>query len=273
MTHMNTIELRHITKTFKAQKQLVTAVDDVSFTVKQGEIFGIVGFSGAGKSTLVRCINLLERPDKGDVFVNGKNLMDLSKQELRLARKQIGMIFQNFNLLSQRTVSKNVSYPLEIDGMKPEDIEARTHELLELVGLSDRAAAYPAQLSGGQQQRVAIARALANHPDILLCDEATSALDSESTAVILDLLRTLQKKLNVTVVVITHELSVAESLCDHIAVMDSGRIVECGETAQVFACPKSKTAKRLIEPVYELAHSLYVRRPDLFGQQKERQNA
>lgn len=267
---MNMIELKHITRTFRVQKQTITAVNDVSLTIEQGEIFGIVGFSGAGKSTLVRCINLLERPDTGEVIVNGQNLMQLSKPQLRQARKKIGMIFQDFNLLNQRNVLKNVSYPLELDHADKDAAEKRAFELLELVDLQDRATSYPAQLSGGQQQRVAIARALANRPDVLLCDEATSALDSEATASVLDLLRSLQKKLHVTIVVITHELSVAETLCDHIAVMDTGRICEVGETAQVFAHPTSETAVRLIEPAYDLARSLYQKRPDLFNSKEAR---
>lgn len=261
---MKTIELKHITRTFCVQKQTLIAVDDVSLAIEQGEIFGIVGFSGAGKSTLVRCINLLERPDAGEVMVNNQNLMQLSAPALRKARKKIGMIFQDFNLLNQRNVLKNVSYPLELNSIEKDEIDARVFKLLEMVGLEDRATSYPAQLSGGQQQRVAIARALANQPNVLLCDEATSALDSEATASVLNLLRSLREKLHVTIVIITHELSVAETLCDRIAVMANGRIVEQGKVNEIFAHPKSETAIRLIEPAYNLARSLYQKRPDLF---------
>ncbi len=221
---------------------------DVNLTINDGDIFGIIGFSGAGKSTLVRCINLLERPTSGQVIINGVDLMRLSRKELRAARKKIGMIFQQFNLLAQRTVEVNVRYPLEIDGVKRADADARVAELLELVDLSDKAKAYPSQLSGGQKQRVAIARALASRPEIILCDEATSALDPITTRSILALLKRLNEQLGVTIVVITHEMRVVEQICDKVAVMSAGEIKEEGAVHDVFLNPQSETAKRLIEP-------------------------
>lgn len=245
------IELRNITKTFKSGKASVTAVRDVNLTIGDGEIFGIIGFSGAGKSTLVRCINLLERPTSGNVVIDGVDLTTLSNKELREARKGIGMIFQQFNLLSQRTVADNVRYPLEIAGVSRVEAQKRVEELLQLVDLTDKARSYPSQLSGGQQQRVAIARALATNPKIILCDEATSALDPITTHSILDLLKELNQKLGVTVVVITHEMRVVEQICDRVAVMSGGAVVEQGAVHDVFLRPKSETARRLIDPSYE----------------------
>ena len=211
------IELRNLSKTFSTPSGELHAVSDVDLTIDDGEVFGIIGFSGAGKSTLVRCINLLERPTGGSVVVNGCDLMALPPKGLREARKKIGMIFQQFNLLQQRTVAANVRYPLDIAGVPHAKADARVAELLELVGLSEKARSYPAQLSGGQQQRVAIARALASDPDIILCDEATSALDPEATRSVLDLLKELNARLGVTVVVITHEMKVVELVCDRVA--------------------------------------------------------
>lgn len=251
------IELRNVTKTFKVKAGTITAIQNVSLSIADEEIFGIVGFSGAGKSTLVRCMNLLERPNSGDVIVNEQNLMELSKQDLRKARKKIGMIFQDFNLFEQRSVLANVRYPLEIAGVAKNEADERAHHLLNLVGLADRAQSYPSQLSGGQKQRVAIARALANKPSILLCDEATSALDSQATASILDLLKELRSTLGVTIVIITHELSVVEAICDRVAVMDGGKICEQGTTYEVFRAPQSETAKRLIEPALDFARSIF----------------
>ena len=242
------IELKHLTKKFKVGKTEVTAVDDVSLTIPDGDIYGIIGFSGAGKSTLVRCINLLERPTSGEVLVNGTDLTKLSRKQLLAARKKIGMIFQQFNLLSQRTVEANVRFPLEIEGMARAEADARVAELLALVDLSDKAKAYPAQLSGGQKQRVAIARALASQPQIILCDEATSALDPITTSSILDLLKSLNQKLGVTIVVITHEMRVVEQICNHVAVMSGGVIEEHGSVRDVFLHPASETARKLIHP-------------------------
>lgn len=242
------IELVDLNKTFKVAKRELHAVRDVNLTIGDGEIFGIIGFSGAGKSTLVRCINLLERPTSGKVLIDGVDLTKLKSKELRAARKGIGMIFQQFNLLSQRTVAGNIRYPLELDGVKRADADKRVAELLELVDLTEKAQSYPAQLSGGQKQRVAIARALASDPKIILCDEATSALDPITTRSILELLKSLNKKLGVTVVVITHEMKVVEQICDHVAVMSDGEIKEEGTVHDVFLKPQSETAKRLIEP-------------------------
>ena len=242
------IELRNLSKTFATPGGELHAVSDVDLTIEDGEIFGIIGFSGAGKSTLVRCINLLERPTQGSVIVNGCDLVALPAKGLREARKKIGMIFQQFNLLQQRTVAANVRYPLDIAGVPRAKADARVAELLELVGLSEKASSYPAQLSGGQQQRVAIARALASDPDIILCDEATSALDPEATRSVLDLLKELNGRLGVTIVVITHEMKVVELVCDRVAVMAQGRICEVGAVRDVFLHPTSETARRLIAP-------------------------
>ncbi len=245
---MRVIELKHLTKTFKTGKDSFTAVNDVNLAIQDGEVFGIIGFSGAGKSTLVRCMNLLERPTSGQVIIDGVDLTQLSLKQLREERKRIGMIFQQFNLLSQSTVAANVRYPLEISGVPKDKADARVQELLELVDLSDKASSYPAQLSGGQKQRVAIARALATDPKIILCDEATSALDPITTRSILDLLKRLNTEFGVTIVVITHEMRVVEQICDRVAVMSEGEVKEEGTVFDVFLQPKSDTAKRLIEP-------------------------
>lgn len=246
----NLIELKNITKTFGGArgKVPVHAVEGVDLRIEDGEVFGIIGFSGAGKSTLVRCINLLERPTSGQVLIDGIDLMGLKPKELRDMRKKIGMIFQQFNLLEQSTVAKNVAYPLKISGVGKAETDARVRELLELVDLADKADAYPSQLSGGQKQRVAIARALATNPRIILCDEATSALDPITTRSILDLLARLNKQLGVTIVVITHEMRVVEQICDRVAVMAEGRIQEVGSVRDVFLQPQSETARKLIEP-------------------------
>jgi D-methionine transport system ATP-binding protein len=239
------IQLVNITKTFTATRE-VRAVRDVSLSIEAGAIFGIIGFSGAGKSTLVRCINLLERPDAGQVLVDGQDLTRLSEPELRQARKKIGMIFQHFNLFRSRNVWSNIAFPLKYSGMKKEDVAARVQELLELVGLSDKASSYPSQLSGGQKQRVGIARALASNPSVLLCDEATSALDPQTTQSILALLRELNKKLKITIVIITHEMQVIKTICSHAAVMDDGVIVEQGTIFDIFSTPKAKITKEFI---------------------------
>lgn len=242
------IELRHIDKTFHTGKTVVSAVRDVSLTIGDGEIFGIIGFSGAGKSTLVRCINLLERPTAGEVVIDGTDLTKLSAKELRAARKNIGMIFQQFNLLSQRTVAANIRYPLDIAGVSKVQAAERVRDLLSLVDLADKADVFPAQLSGGQKQRVAIARALASNPKIILCDEATSALDPITTHSILDLLKKLNRQLGVTIVVITHEMRVVEQICDCVAVMSDGVVVEEGTVREVFTHPTSDVARWLIDP-------------------------
>ena len=240
------IELNHLTKTFKGKTQTVDALKDINLQIEQGNIFGIIGMSGAGKSTLVRCINFLERPTSGSVVIDGKDLASLTPKELRQLRQQVSMIFQHFNLLSQRDVRGNIAFAMEIAGMKRPQIEKRIDELLEIVGLTDRQHNYPSQLSGGQQQRVAIARALATNPKIILCDEATSALDPTTTTSILNLLREINRKMGITIVIITHEMSVVESTCTHVAIIDDGRLAECGTVESVFSQPKSAAAKKLI---------------------------
>ena len=242
------IELQNVTKDFGEGEGQIHAVHDISLTIEDGEIFGIIGLSGAGKSTLVRCINLLERPTSGSVIVDGKDLTKLPQKELLLIRRSIGMIFQGFNLLAQRTVLQNVCYPLEIAGWKKKESVARAMELLSVVGLADRAKAYPSQLSGGQKQRVAIARALATKPRYLLCDEATSALDPTTTQSILSLLKEINRTMGVTVIVITHEMRVIDQICDRVAVIDKSCIAEEGRVADVFTNPKSDIARELVLP-------------------------
>ena len=242
------IELKHVSKTFDSDSGGVDALKDVSLTIEDGDIYGIIGMSGAGKSTLVRCINLLERPTAGEVVVNGQRLDTMTPAQLRAARREITMIFQRFNLLMQRTCLQNVCFPMELSGVKKADAVRRAKELLELVGLPDKAQAYPAQLSGGQQQRIAIARALATQPKVLLCDEATSALDPNTTHQILELIRDINQKLGITVVVITHQMSVVEEICDSVAILDGGVVVEQGSVQEIFANPKTAAAKRLVAP-------------------------
>lgn len=242
------IEIRNLSKTFTTAGGQVEALKNISLTIPDGEIYGIIGMSGAGKSTLVRCINMLERPTEGSVIIDGKNLNDLSEAELCQERQKITMIFQDFNLLMQRNCLKNVCFPLELAGVKKSEAVARATELLETVGLSDKAKAYPAQLSGGQQQRIAIARALATHPKILLCDEATSALDPQTTHSILSLIRDVRDKLGLTVIVITHQMSVVEEICGRVAILNGGEVVEEGPVHEVFSAPKSEAAKRLVYP-------------------------
>lgn len=247
------IYLKNICKTFiDDNKKEVHAVNDVSLTINDGDIFGIIGFSGAGKSTLVRCINLLERPTSGTVEVDGKDLTKLSEKELRESRKKIGMIFQHFNLFPSRTIFGNVAFPLQGSGLSKEEIAAKVRNLLELVGISEKENAYPSQLSGGQKQRVAIARALANDPDILLCDEATSALDPQTTKAILDLLKDLNKKLGITIVVITHEMGVVKEICNKVAVMEKGRVVEEGDVFSIFANPQEALTQNFIKTTSNL---------------------
>lgn len=240
------IELKNINVTFQTEEQTVHAVKDVSLSIDKGDIYGIVGYSGAGKSTLVRTINLLQRPTAGEVFVAGNNLSILSSKELRTERKKIGMIFQHFNLMRQRSVADNVAYPLYKSGLSEQEIDEKVVELLELVGLADKKEAYPAQLSGGQKQRVAIARSLANDPEVLLCDEATSSLDPKTTASILELLKDLNKKLALTIVVITHEMEVVKEICNKVAVMEEGEVVEAGDLVSIFTSPKETLTQTFI---------------------------
>lgn len=242
------IELKSISKSFPSEAGEIDALKNVSLTIEDGDIYGIIGMSGAGKSTLVRCINLLERPDSGEVIVNGQSLCDMSPAKLRLARRKITMIFQHFNLLMQRSCLRNICFPMEISGVSKKDAEKRAMELLELVGLPDKANAYPSQLSGGQQQRIAIARALATDPDVLLCDEATSALDPKTTRQILELIRDINAKLGITVVIITHQMSVVKEICNHVAILDEGKVAEEGLVAAVFAAPRSAAGRRLVFP-------------------------
>ena len=240
------LEVHNLCKTFSAKNSSVEALRGVSLSIGKGEIFGVIGLSGAGKSTLVRCMNLLERPDSGDVLLNGESLLKLNKEQLRLRRQKIGMIFQHFNLLEQQTVLENVCFPMEIRGIPKKERREKALELLKKVGLAEKAKAYPAQLSGGQKQRVAIARVLANEPEILLCDEATSALDPETTRTILRLLKTIRDTLGITIVVITHEMRVIQQVCTRVAVLDGGLVQEEGSVSEVFAAPKSKAARRLL---------------------------
>ena len=242
------IEIKNLFKTFETAEGTVEALKDISLTVEDGDIYGIIGMSGAGKSTLVRCINMLERPTSGQVLIDGKDMGTMSNQQLREARREITMIFQGFNLLMQRNCLKNVCFPMELSGVKKAEAKRRAMELLELVGLPDKAKAYPAQLSGGQQQRVAIARALATNPKVLLCDEATSALDPNTTHSILRLIRDINKKLGITVIIITHQMSVVEEICNHVAILDDGVVAEEGAVGTVFSSPKSQAARRLVFP-------------------------
>lgn len=240
------IQLQDLGKEFTTANGPVVALSDINLEINQGEVFGIIGLSGAGKSTLVRCINLLEMPTSGAVIFEGRNLAMLSDKNKRRARQSMGMIFQQFNLLAQRNVLKNVCFPLEITGMKTSEAEQRAIELLALVGLEDRAYSYPAQLSGGQKQRVAIARAIATNPKVLLCDEATSALDPNTTKSILQLIKQINRDFGITVIVITHEMAVIEAICDRVAIIDQSRIAEVGKVADIFKEPKSQIGRQLI---------------------------
>lgn len=244
------IEIKHLSKTFPTSSAAGSfdALKDVNLSIHDGDIFGIIGMSGAGKSTLVRCINMLERPTKGQVLVDGMDIGTLSEKQLRLIRRDITMIFQSFNLLAQRTCLKNICFPMELSGVKKTEAVARAMELLEMVGLSDKANSYPSQLSGGQQQRIAIARALATNPKVLLCDEATSALDPTTTHSILSLIQKINRELGITVVIITHQMSVVEQVCNRVAILDGGAVVEQGEVSEVFSSPQSDAAKRLVFP-------------------------
>ena len=240
------IQIKDLHKVFKIKGRDVIALEGINLTVKEGEIFGIIGLSGAGKSTLVRCINFLEKPTSGAVVFDGQDLNTLSDKELRKARQQMGMIFQQFNLLMQRTALENVCFPLELAGVKKDEAVKRAQELLEIVGLSERVNAYPVQLSGGQKQRVAIARALATNPKVLLCDEATSALDPQTTASILALLKKLSKEMGITVIIITHEMSVIEEVCSRVAIIANHRIAEVGSVQEIFTHPKTDATRQLV---------------------------
>lgn len=246
------IKLEHVTKTFQTRNGNVHAVRDVSLEIQDGEIFGIIGFSGAGKSTLVRCINLLEKPEQGAVYFDDKDLLKLSEKELRLKRQEMGMIFQHFNLMRSRTVFENIAFPLRHMKMKEDEIQKRVNSLLELIELKDRKDSYPSQLSGGQKQRVAIARALATRPKVLLCDEATSALDPHTTQQILQLIRRINKELNLTVILITHEMAVVKDICDRVAVMENGKVVEEGNIVEVFSHPSMPVTKNFINTTNNL---------------------
>ncbi len=241
------IRLEHITKTYVNAGKKFVAADDVTLEINDGEIFGIIGFSGAGKSTLVRCINLLERPDCGKVLINGKDITALRGAELRRQRKKIGMIFQHFNLFASRTVLQNVIFPLKYSGMSHAAMNSKAMEMLELVGIADKAGAYPSELSGGQKQRAAIARALASDPEILLCDEATSALDPQTTESILRLLKTLNSKLGLTIVMITHQMNVVKEICTRTAVMENGRVIEQGDVFEIFASPRESVTRSFVD--------------------------
>lgn len=254
------IEIKNLLKTYHLNSGDVKALDDVSLTIEDGQIYGVIGYSGAGKSTLVRCINLLEKPDSGSVFVNGQCLAEtmegkihfISDRQLNKARKDIGMIFQHFNLLDRSNVFDNIAYPIKYTGMSKKEIEERVFELLQLVDLQDKAYVYPSQLSGGQKQRVAIARALANNPKVLLSDEATSALDPDATESILSLLKDLNQKLGLTIVLITHEMSVIKSICHKVAVMENGKVVEQGDAYEIFASPKAEITKKFVNSTSSL---------------------
>jgi len=240
------IRIKNLGKSFISKSNEVKALEDINLSINEGEIYGIIGLSGAGKSTLVRCINFLEKPTSGEVIFDGRKLSELNNKELRKVRQSMGMIFQQFNLLMQRTVLYNVCFPMNIAGIPKKEAKDRALELLEIVGLKDKAGAYPAQLSGGQKQRVAIARALATYPKVLLCDEATSALDPTTTQSILELLKDINRKMGLTVVIITHEMSVVEGICNRVAIIDQSQVAETGKVSDIFAAPKSEIGRRLV---------------------------
>lgn len=242
------IEIKNLCKTFTVNSQDFHALKNINLSIEDGDIYGIIGMSGAGKSTLVRCINMLEKPSSGTVLIDGQDMSLLSDAKLREIRRNVTMIFQSFNLLMQRTCLKNICFPLELSGLKKSAAKKRALELLEIVGLPEKANAYPAQLSGGQMQRIAIARALATNPKVLLCDEATSALDPQTTHSILELIKDINKKTGITVIVITHQMSVVEEICNKVAILDKGTIVEEGLVSDIFSLPKSDAAKRLVFP-------------------------
>ena len=247
------IEIKNVNKVFYQGNKKINALSDINLTIEQGRIFGVIGSSGAGKSTLIRCVNLLERPTSGEVIVDGIDLTTLSEQELTQTRRKIGMIFQHFNLLSSRTVFNNVAFPLELAGVAKDKIKSKVEDLLKLVGLEDKRDVYPANLSGGQKQRVAIARALASDPKVLLCDEATSALDPATTISILELLRKINKELNLTILLITHEMAVVKGICEEVAIIGDGKLVENGKVGDIFAHPKTDLARDFIRSTLDLS--------------------
>ncbi|OLR65556.1 methionine ABC transporter ATP-binding protein [Peptoniphilus porci] len=259
------IEVRNLVKEFKTEEGTFRAIDDISFKVKRGEIFGVIGLSGAGKSTLVRCINRLEEPTRGDILVDGKSIINLSEKELRSARKDMGMIFQHFNLFMQKTVAENIAYPLEISSKDKGEIEKRVEELLNFIDLREKKNSYPSELSGGQKQRVAIARAIATNPSILLSDEGTSALDPANTESVLNLLKKIVKEFNMTIVMITHQMEVAKEICDRIAVMQNGKIIEENETKELFRNPKSSVTRSFIKNLEDEVEEGYVNSDDYKG--------
>lgn len=260
------IQVKNLVKEFSVDNKTFRALDDVSFEVQEGEIFGVIGLSGAGKSTLVRCINRLEEPTSGEVYIHGKSIMGLSAAKLRKERKDIGMIFQSFNLFMQKTVYENIAYPLEIVNMSADDIAKRVEELLELIDLKHKAKAYPSELSGGQKQRVAIARAIATNPSILLSDEGTSALDPANTRSVLALIKEIVAKYNMTVVMITHQMEVAKDICDRIAVMEHGKIIEENTTKELFRNPKTKVTQSFIKNVQDDSEEEFISYPDAKGE-------
>ncbi|MBK3494773.1 methionine ABC transporter ATP-binding protein [Viridibacillus sp. YIM B01967] len=253
------IEFKHTTKEFKSGNNTVRALYDVNLMINKGDIFGVIGFSGAGKSTLIRTVNLLEYPTSGEVIVDGKNLVNLSKKKLREEKKNIGMIFQHFNLLNSKTVFDNVAMPLSLDRIKRKEIEKRVNEVLQFVGLEDKVHSYIDQLSGGQKQRVGIARALVTQPSILLCDEATSALDPQTTKSILELLKRINEEYKITILIITHEMEVIRDICNRVAVMQNGEVIETGDVFEIFSKPKTETAKNFVKSVVhdEIPDSVY----------------
>lgn len=253
------IEFRHVSKVFDSGKKKIDALKEIHLKVEKGDIFGVIGFSGAGKSTLIRTVNLLEYPTSGEVVVEGRNLAELSQKELREAKRNIGMIFQHFNLLNSKTVFDNVAIPLLLNNKKKQDIENRVNEVLRFVGLEEKAKNYPDQLSGGQKQRVGIARALVTNPSILLCDEATSALDPQTTKSILDLLKRVNKEYKITILIITHEMEVIKEICNRVAVMEDGCVIESGNVLDIFAHPRTKTARNFVRSVVrdEVPTSVY----------------
>ncbi len=247
------IKIKEVNKVFYQGERVINALSDINLNITQGTIFGVIGSSGAGKSTLIRCVNLLERPSSGSIIVDGIDLTELSSQELTLNRRKIGMIFQHFNLLSSRTVFNNIGLPLELAGLTKNEIKSKVDGLLELVGLSDKSDTYPANLSGGQKQRVAIARALASDPKVLLCDEATSALDPATTQSILELLRKINQELNLTILLITHEMAVVKGICSEVAIIGAGKLVEQGQVGDIFAHPKTELARQFIRSTLDLS--------------------
>lgn len=246
------IKLEHISKTFIQNHKTIRALDDVSLHVPAGQIYGVIGKSGAGKSTLIRCVNLLEMPSSGRIWIDNQDITSLTARQLILVRHKVSMIFQHFNLLSSRTVFENIAFPLELSGKKKKEIQQNVNSLIELVGLKDRKNSYPSQLSGGQKQRVAIARALANDPKVLLCDEATSALDPETTRSILDLLKKINQELNLTILLITHEMEVVKQICNQVAVISEGKLIEIASVGEMFSNPKTEMAKQFIQSTWHI---------------------